>query len=133
MEVEYAVQFLQLAHGRRLPSLREPNTETALGVLLEEGILAPSEFEHLFKAYVFLRRLINALRMVRGHARDLVVPARGSDAFLYLAKRMGYRPTARYEPDSQLDWDLRHALQGCARHLPTPFPGSGRAPETRPR
>jgi glutamate-ammonia-ligase adenylyltransferase len=111
VEVEYAVQFLQLAHGRRLPSLRLANTEKALGALLEEGILAPAEFERMFKAYVFLRRLINALRMVRGHARDLVVPARGTEAFLYLAKRMGYRPTPRYEPDSQLDWDLRHALR----------------------
>lgn len=111
VEVEYAVQFLQLAHGRKYPSLRTANTEKALGLLLEEGILAPAEFEKLFKAYVFLRRLINALRMARGHSRDLVVPARGSEAFLFLAKRMGYLPTERYAVDSQLDWDLRHALR----------------------
>lgn len=115
VEVEYAVQFLQLQHGRRVAGLREPNTEKALGVLLEQGLLAPGEFERLFKAYVLLRRLINGLRMVRGHARDLVVPARGSDAFLYLAKRMGYRSTTRYEPDSQLDWDLRHAMSDISR------------------
>jgi glutamate-ammonia-ligase adenylyltransferase len=127
VEVEYAVQFLQLAHGRRLPSLRLANTEKALGALLEEGILSPAEFERMFKAYVFLRRLINALRMVRGHARDLVVPARGTEAFLYLAKRMGYRPTPRYEPDSQLDWDLRHALRDVHALFIRRFPGKGAA------
>src|SRR5690606_28893269 len=48
VDVEYAVQFLQLFHGRRLPSLRDPNTETSLESLLEEGILDPGEFEKLY-------------------------------------------------------------------------------------
>ncbi|HLP42971.1 MAG TPA: hypothetical protein VK465_15790, partial [Fibrobacteria bacterium] len=132
VEVEYAVQFLQLAHGRHVPALREPNTEKALGVLLEEGLLTPAEFERLFKAYVFLRRLINALRMTRGNARDLIVPARGTDAFLWLAKRMGYRPTQRYEPDSQLDWDLRHALRDVHETFVRRFPVPGGSPPPVP-
>ncbi|HKP97820.1 MAG TPA: hypothetical protein VJ385_18935, partial [Fibrobacteria bacterium] len=111
VEVEYAAQFLQLRHGRRHPALREPNTETALEELLEEDILDPAEFEKLYQGHAFLRRLINALRMVRGHSRDLIVPQRGTDAFLYLAKRMGYLPTARFEPDAQLEWDLKHVLR----------------------
>src|SRR5690606_9341142 len=88
-----------------------PNTETSLESLLEEGILDPEEFEKLYQGYIFLRRLIDALRMVRGHSRDLVVPPRGSHEFLLLAKRMGYLATPRYEPDAQLDWDLSHALR----------------------
>jgi glutamate-ammonia-ligase adenylyltransferase len=111
VEVEYAVQFLQLRHGRRHPALQEPNTEAALEALLEEDILDPAEFEKLYQGYAFLRRLINALRMVRGHSRDLIVPPRGTDGFAYLAKRMGYLPTARFEPEAQLDWDLKHALR----------------------
>ena|GEM_PF-247275 len=111
VEVEYAVQFLQLRHGRKYPALRDPNTETVLEALLEEGILDPAEFEKLYQGYAFLRRLINALRMVRGHSRDLMVPPRGSDAFQYLAKRMGYLPSARYDADAQLDWDLKHVLR----------------------
>jgi [glutamine synthetase] adenylyltransferase / [glutamine synthetase]-adenylyl-L-tyrosine phosphorylase len=111
VEVEYAVQFLQLRHGRKLPSLREPNTETTLEALLEEGILDPAEFEKLYQGYAFLRRLINALRMVRGHSRDLMVPPRGSDGFQYLAKRLGYLPNARYDAEDQLDWDLKHVLR----------------------
>ena len=111
VEVEYAVQFLQLQHGRRISSLREPNTEKALEVLLAEGILPPAEFEKLYKGYTLLRRLINALRMVRGHSRDLLIPSRGTPEFLHLAKRMGYLATAKYEPDSQLDWELRLTLK----------------------
>ncbi|MDQ3000837.1 MAG: hypothetical protein M3Y08_06210 [Fibrobacterota bacterium] len=135
VEVEYATQFLQLRHGRRLAILREPNTETAMEALLEEGILDPSEFEKLYRGYAFLRRLINALRMVRGHSRDLIVPPRGSDGFLYLAKRMGYLPTTRFEPDAQLDWDLKHVLRDvhaifANRFLePTNGAGEGTEPE----
>lgn len=128
VEVEYAVQFLQLRHGRRHPALHEPNTEAALEALLEEDILDPAEFEKLYQGYAFLRRLINALRMVRGHSRDLIAPARGTDGFLYLAKRMGYLSTTRYEPDAQLDWDLKHVLRDVHDIFARRFLESGYAP-----
>jgi [glutamine synthetase] adenylyltransferase / [glutamine synthetase]-adenylyl-L-tyrosine phosphorylase len=111
VEVEYAVQFLQLQHGRKVSALRGPNTETTLEVLLAEGILLPGDFEKLYKGYVLLRRLINALRMVRGHSRDLLIPARGTPEFLHLAKRMGYLTTPKFEPNAQLDWELKQTLK----------------------
>ncbi len=110
VEIEYAVQFLQLKHGRRVPALRIPNTEEALETLLEAGALDADEFETLYQGYIFLRRLIDALRMTRGFSRDLFVPARGTDAFLFLAKRMGYLATPRFAPEDQLDWDLKKTL-----------------------
>lgn len=128
VEVEYTVQFLQLRYGRKHPSLREPNTEAVLEGLLEEGILDPSEFESLYRAYVFLRRLINGLRMVRGFSRDLLVPARGSDAFGHLAKRMGYLPGSRYDAESQLDWDLKHAMRDVHALFARRFLGEGSRP-----
>lgn len=130
VEVEYAAQFLQLRHGRKHPSLREPNTESALEALLEEGILAPGEFETLYRAYVFLRRLINGLRMVRGHSRDLVVPPRGSDAFGHLAKRMGYLPGPRYDAESQLEWDLRRNMREVRALFAARFLGEPAAEES---
>ncbi len=129
VEVEYAAQFLQLRYGRRHPALREPNTESALEALLEEDILEPAEFEKMYQGYAFLRRLINALRMVRGHSRDLIVPARGADAFLYLAKRMGYLPTPRYDEEAQLDWDLRHVLREVHGIFARRFLETGMAPQ----
>jgi glutamate-ammonia-ligase adenylyltransferase len=44
----------------------------------------------LREAHIFLRRLINALRMVRGNARDLTVPPEDSEEFAFLARRLGY-------------------------------------------
>ena len=38
------------------------------------NIIPPADFPPLRDAYIFLRHLINALRMVRGNAKDLTVP-----------------------------------------------------------
>ena len=45
-------------------------------------------------AYAFLRRLIDALRVVRGHARDLTIPLHDSREFAYLARRLELEPAA---------------------------------------
>ena len=39
-DVEFAVQLLQIVHGRRNPALRSPNTLSALQALAEEGYVA---------------------------------------------------------------------------------------------
>ena len=39
-DVEFAIQLLQIVHGRRDPRLRDPNTLRALGTLAEEGYVA---------------------------------------------------------------------------------------------
>jgi hypothetical protein len=43
-------------------------------------------------AYQFLRRLINAQRVLRGSAQDLSLPASKSDELIHLARRMNYIP-----------------------------------------
>jgi glutamate-ammonia-ligase adenylyltransferase len=58
--------------------------------------------ENLRKAYFFIRMLIDGLRMVRGNAKDLVLPPSESDEFIFLARRVGYTTD---------DW------QAGARHL----------------
>ncbi|MCB0154636.1 MAG: glutamine synthetase adenylyltransferase, partial [Anaerolineae bacterium] len=90
VDIEYLVQGLQITHGRQHPALRTPNTDEALQALVAEGLLAPADFDPLREALIFLRRLINALRMVRGHAKDLTVPAADSEAFAFLARRLNY-------------------------------------------
>ena len=47
-------------------------------------------YQTLRDAYVFLRHLIDALRLASGQAHDLVLPAVDTDAFIFLARRMGY-------------------------------------------
>ena len=90
VEAEYTAQYLQLQHGHRLPELRIPSTLRAIAALRKAGVLADGDADELAEGYRFLRRLIDAQRIVRGHARDLVLPPLESDEFLFLARRLGY-------------------------------------------
>ncbi len=102
VDIEYAIQYLQLMHGHRHAVLRTPNAMQALAGLVECGIVSRQDGENLRKAYLFIRMLIDGLRMVRGNAKDLVLPPAGSDEFIFLARRVGYTTD---------DW------QAGARHL----------------
>src|SRR5207247_156839 len=64
-DVEFAVQLLQLVHGRRHPRLRDPNTLRALAALADEGFVRPADAQVLGDSYRFLRRLEHRLQMVR--------------------------------------------------------------------
>ncbi|MCS7259634.1 MAG: glutamine synthetase adenylyltransferase [Anaerolineae bacterium] len=90
VDLEYLVQALQINHGAHNPALRETNTGRALNALAEAGILSMEQYMCLREALIFLRRLINALRVVRGNARDLTVPPADSEEFAFLARRLGY-------------------------------------------
>jgi glutamate-ammonia-ligase adenylyltransferase len=76
----------------------------ALTGLVETGIVTRQDGENLRKAYFFIRKLIDGLRMVRGNAKDRVLPPPDSDEFIFLARRVGYTTD---------DW------QAGARHLQT--------------
>jgi [glutamine synthetase] adenylyltransferase / [glutamine synthetase]-adenylyl-L-tyrosine phosphorylase len=104
VDIEYAVQYLQIMHGHRLPVLRTPNTMQALAALVDCGLVTRPDGEILRKAYFFIRMLIDGLRMVRGNAKDRVLPPVDSDEFIFLARRVGYTTD---------DW------QAGARHLQT--------------
>jgi glutamate-ammonia-ligase adenylyltransferase len=90
VEVEYAVQYLQLEHGRERPELRTPATLEALDRLGEAALLGAPERDALRSAYLFWRLAADALRMVRGNARDLLLPEPDSEELRFLARRLGY-------------------------------------------
>ena len=90
VDIEYLVQGLQITYGHPYPELRTPNTLEAMQRLAELRILARADYTRLRTAYRFLRRLIEALRMVRGHAGDLTIPSPEDEAFRVLARRLGY-------------------------------------------
>jgi glutamate-ammonia-ligase adenylyltransferase len=58
-------------------------------------IVPEAEYAVLHDGYIFLRRLIDALRVVRGDASDLVLPPTGSEELKSLARRLGYRELDR--------------------------------------
>ncbi len=90
VDIEYLVQGLQITYGHPYPELRTPNTLEAMQRLAELRILARQDYLQLRAAYRFLRWLIEALRIVRGHAGDLTIPPPESEAFRVLARRLGY-------------------------------------------
>jgi glutamate-ammonia-ligase adenylyltransferase len=89
VDIEYLVQLLQLSLGAQYPSLRRvPGTLDALAALSREKLIPSNAAESLRAAYLFFRRLIDALRMARGTADDLTLPPLGSEELLGLARRL---------------------------------------------
>ena len=89
IDVEYTAQYLQIQHGHHWPDVRTPNTLVALDRLRARGSLVPEDHDMLCAAYVFLRRVIDGLRMVRGDAKDLELPDAQSEELKFLARRLG--------------------------------------------
>ncbi len=116
VDVEYLVQGLQIDHGREEANLRVTNTRAAMVVLATMGILSPEDFSQLSVAHTFLRRLIEALRIVRGNAQDLTVPPVGSEAFAFLARRLNFSDPAQLQTEITRQMDVVQSL--CERLLP---------------
>lgn len=110
VDIEYAIQYLQVMHGHAHPVLRTPNTMQALSGLVECGIVTRQDAENLRKAYLFIRMLIDGLRMVRGNAKDLVLPPPDTDEFIFLGRRVGYTTD---------DWQAgaKHLRTDIERHM----------------
>jgi glutamate-ammonia-ligase adenylyltransferase len=88
LDVEFAVQHLQLAHGRD-PSVRSPDTSVALEALSLGGYVAPDDNDALREGYTFLRRLEQRIHVLYGTGSSVIeTRAPGLPA---LARRMGYR------------------------------------------
>jgi len=70
-DIEFAVQLLQLVHGRTDETLRAPATLPALAALAAGGYVGRADAEELAAAYRFLRRtehLLQLYRLSRTHA-----------------------------------------------------------------
>ena len=88
VDCEYAVQALQITFGDEFVILRHPNTLQALSEAARLGLVDPAHLVSIERAYVFLRELIDCLRMVRGNAKDLTPPTPGTREWKMLAHRM---------------------------------------------
>ena len=119
VDVEYAVQMLQVRYGPEHAVLRTSSVHRALRALAEEGILAAAEAGQVRGAYDFYRRLINALRMWRGSARDLHLPPAGSAESGHLARRMGYRDSGELSAPQHLYLELEQRRAEVRRFIDT--------------
>jgi glutamate-ammonia-ligase adenylyltransferase len=69
MDVEFAVQMLQLKHAAAHPAILVPGTLAALAAMQEAGILSAEEAAWWSEAYLFLRRVESGLRLMNTTAR----------------------------------------------------------------
>jgi glutamate-ammonia-ligase adenylyltransferase len=101
-DVEFAVQLLQLVHGRADVSLRAPTTLSALSELTRRAYVGRPDGEAMHDAYAFLRTLEHRIQLHQLR-RTHVVPE--DDASLRrIARSMGYYK----DPVAELDAAWQH-------------------------
>jgi len=110
VDIEFLVQFLQLAHGARLPDLRVGNTLKALEVAGGAGLLAEPDVAALRDSYRFLRAVQNRLRVLS--ALETSSLPREASRLNRLARRLGYEAEEGTSPGERLLADYqRHTTR----------------------
>ncbi len=94
-DVEFAVQLLQLVHGRADPALRSPTTLDALGALAAGGYVGRDDGANLAASYRFLRLLEHRLQLQRMRRTHLLPAENDTDALRWLARAAKLRPDGR--------------------------------------
>jgi glutamate-ammonia-ligase adenylyltransferase len=107
VDIEYAVQILQIRYGEVNRSLRTPFTAEAINTLEDVHVLTEDIRAQLVSSYHFFRKLINGLRLLRGSSQDLFLPELESEEFQHLARRTGYLPSKTLSAAQQLKLDFQ--------------------------
>ncbi len=96
-DVEFAVQLLQLVHGRTDPSLHVASTVDALAALGAGGYIGRDDAANLTASYEFLRLLEHRLQLQR-LKRTHMLPAPGdTEALRWLARAAHVRPDGTHD------------------------------------
>jgi glutamate-ammonia-ligase adenylyltransferase len=92
-DVEFVVQFLQLAYGGDNPAVRDHTTLNALPRLTRAGLLTAHESRVLADGYIFLRTVEHYLQLM--HYRQTYTLPSEPAAINLLARRLGFRGQER--------------------------------------
>jgi glutamate-ammonia-ligase adenylyltransferase len=105
-DVEFAVQLLQLVHGRSDDTLRSPNTLEALEALSTYGYVGRDDAAELDRAYRFLRTVEHRLQLYRLRRTHVMPEDEGQ------LRRIGRSIGLRTDPVAELDREWRrHARE----------------------
>jgi [glutamine synthetase] adenylyltransferase / [glutamine synthetase]-adenylyl-L-tyrosine phosphorylase len=104
-DVEFAVQLLQLVHGRHDESVRSPTTLDALEQLAAGGYVEEADTVRLTTAYVFLRTVEHRLQLVDEQQTHTLPSDEG--ARTRLARVLGYRDQGETTAREQFEADHR--------------------------
>ena len=108
-DIEFAVQLLQLVHGRADETLRSPSTVEALRALTDGGYVGRADGEALLRAYRFLRmRRAPAAAAAAAPHPHRARPTRPSCAGWRTRSGTGRTPSATRSTAFRADW-ARHA------------------------
>ncbi|MFY0405645.1 bifunctional [glutamine synthetase] adenylyltransferase/[glutamine synthetase]-adenylyl-L-tyrosine phosphorylase [Solicola sp. PLA-1-18] len=88
-DVEFAVQLLQLVHGRADDRIRAANTMAALDALTEHGYVGRQDGARMREAYDFLRTLEHRIQLT--HLRRTHLVPDDPDELRRLGRSMGFR------------------------------------------
>jgi glutamate-ammonia-ligase adenylyltransferase len=113
-DVEFAVQLLQLVHGRHDVSVRSRSTLGALEQLANAGYIEPVDQPPLADAYRFLRTVEHRLQLWDEQQTHTLPSDRG--ALVRLARVLGYRDSPGADALSRFEADQR-AHQSAVRSI----------------
>ncbi|EUA59025.1 glnD PII-uridylyltransferase family protein [Mycobacterium intracellulare 1956] len=107
-DVEFAVQLLQLVHGRSDESLHVASTVDALTALGQGGYIGREDAANLTASYEFLRLLEHRLQLQRLKRTHLLPEPDDEEAVRWLARAAHVRPDGRHDAAGVLREELRH-------------------------
>ena len=114
-DVEFAVQLLQLVHGRNDDSLHVASTVDALAALGSGGYIGRDDTANLTASYEFLRLLEHRLQLQR-LKRTHLLPEDGDDeAWRWLARAAHIRPDGQHDALGVLREDLKRQNMRVSR------------------
>ncbi len=106
-DVEFAVQLLQLVHGRTDPSLHVASTVDALAALGAGGYIGRDDAANLTASYEFLRLLEHRLQLQRLKRTHLLPPPGDEEALRWLARAAHVRPDGTHDALGVLREELK--------------------------
>jgi glutamate-ammonia-ligase adenylyltransferase len=107
-DVEFAVQLLQLVHGRSDESLHVASTVDALNALGGGGYVGRDDAANLTASYEFLRLLEHRLQLQRLKRTHMLPAFDDDEALRWLARAAHVRPDGRHDAVGVLREELKH-------------------------
>ena len=106
-DVEFAVQLLQLVHGRNDESLHVASTVDALAALGAGGYVGRDDAANMTASYEFLRLLEHRLQLQRLKRTHMLPEADDDEALRWLARAAHVRPDGRHDALGVLREELK--------------------------
>ena len=114
-DVEFAVQLLQLVHGRNDESLHVASTVDALAALGAGGYIGRDDAANMTASYEFLRLLEHRLQLQRLKRTHMLPEADDDEALRWLARAAHVRPDGQHDALGVLREELKRQNMRVSR------------------